>query len=234
MENEEKQVKNEIVIRKGELAVPHWMQARQLALQAAETITAIETDLDYGQAGEAINAFSHLIKDLEVERKKLTAPIDAVKKEIMAQEKELAAPMAAEQNRLRALANAYATKKAAEREAALKAAQEAAAEAAARRAAMEEEAAQAFGGASVVPEPAEGQAVAPFVPEAAPKSASIRQVAVYTYEIVDASKLDRKFLSVDESKIRAFCNYLKQMGVDPATVEEPGLVIKKEIRIDSK
>lgn len=225
-----------VTIRKQELAVAEWKGEQERALAAAAAIGAVNSDAEFDQAGQLINVCSHLCKQLESERKKLTAPLDAIKKDIMAQEKALSNPLIAEQTRLRSLANSYATRKAAEREAAERAAREAAAEAAAKAAEQAElqakarEAFGAFGDAGDVPVP---QAPTVIVPEQ-PKSSSVRQVAVITFEITDANALDRKFLSPDEGKIRAFCQYVKNMGIDPDTINEPGLKIKKEIRIDSK
>ena len=223
-------------IRKQELVVAEWKGEQERALAAAAAIGAVNSDAEFEKAGQLINVCSHLCRQLESERKKLTAPLDAIKKDIMAQEKALSNPLIAEQTRLRSLANAYATRKAAEREAAERAAREAAAEAAAKAAEQAElqakarEAFGAFGDAGDVPVP---QAPTVIVPEQ-PKSSSVRQVAIITFEITDANSLDRKFLSPDEGKIRAFCQYVKNMGIDPDTINEPGLKIKKEIRIDSK
>lgn len=217
----------DIIIRPQNLAVETWRQEQERTLAAAAEIMQVVTDEEFDRAGQLINAFAHLTKELEVERKKLTAPLDALKKQIMVQEKDLAFKLSVEQDRLREMANAYATRRLAEREAADRAAREAAA-AAAEQAEMQERAQEAFGAAPVQSAPA---AIA--VPDKL-KSTAVKQVTVFTFQITDAAKLDRKFLSPDEGKIRAFCQYLKNMGIDPATVNEPGLVIKKEVRIDSK
>jgi hypothetical protein len=57
---------------------------------------------------------------------------------------------------------------------------------------------------------------------------------VITWEITDAAKLDRKFLSPDEKKIRAFADDVKKNGIDPEAINEPGIVFHKEIRMDVK
>jgi hypothetical protein len=224
-----------ITIRKQDLAVAAWLQTRDQTLAVAAKLGTITTDAEFDQAGQLINACSHLCKELEAERKKLTAPLDAIKKDIMAQEKKLSGDIIAEQTRLRSLANAYATRKAAEREAAERAAREAEAAAAEQAADMAAKAREAFGAFDGVADnpPFPAAPVTPIVPPK-PQSTSVKQVTVYTFEVTDAAKLDRKFLSVDEGKIRAFCQYLKTAGIDPATVAEPGLVIKKEVRVDSK
>lgn len=213
------------------LVTAEWEQRREQAIQSAAAIEAINTDAEFDQAGQLINVCAHLCKELEADRKKLTAPLDAIKKNIMAVEKNMTSALTTEQTRLRALANVYATRKAVEREAAERAAREAAAEAAAKaaeQAELQAKAREAFGASVPIP-----QAPTVIVPEQ-PKSSSVKQVTVITFEITDASKLDRKFLSPDEGKIRAFCQYVKNMGIDPDTINEPGLKIKKEIRIDSK
>ena len=64
--------------------------------------------------------------------------------------------------------------------------------------------------------------------------ASMKQVVVITYEITDPSKLDRKFLSPDERKIRAFADDIKKNGLDAEAIVEPGIVFRKEIRMDVK
>jgi len=219
------------------LVTAEWEQRREQVIKSAAAIEAINTDAEFDQAGQLINVCAHLCKELEADRKKLTAPLDVIKKNIMAVEKNMTSALTTEQTRLRALANVYATRKAVEREAAERAAREAAAEAAAKAAEQAElqakarEAFGAFGDAGdSVPVP---QTPTVIVPEQ-PKSSSVKQVTVITFEITDASKLDRKFLSPDESKIRAFCQYVKNMAIDPETINEPGLKIKKEIRIDSK
>jgi hypothetical protein len=73
----------------------------------------------------------------------------------------------------------------------------------------------------------------PIVPEKT-IVAGMKQVSVITWEITDAAKLDRKFLSPDERKIRAFADDVKKNGIDPEAINEPGIVFHKEIRMDVK
>ena len=73
----------------------------------------------------------------------------------------------------------------------------------------------------------------PIVPEKT-IVAGMKQVAVIVWEITDAAKLDRKFLSPDERKIRAFADDIKKNGLDAEAIVEPGIVFHKEIRMDVK
>jgi hypothetical protein len=73
----------------------------------------------------------------------------------------------------------------------------------------------------------------PIVPEKT-IVAGMKQVAVIVWEITDAAKLDRKFLSPDERKIRAFADDIKRNGLNPEAIVEPGIVFRKEIRMDVK
>ena len=58
-----------------------------------------------------------------------------------------------------------------------------------------------------------------------------KQVVSYDFEVIDATLLDRKFMSVDEKKIRAFLQYAKAQGIDAEAITEPGLKVKKSISI---
>ena len=142
----------------------------------------------------------------------------------------------------------FATRKAQEREEAERAARQAEAEArllaeeearmAAEEAAKKAKAAEIFGvpveqiGQVFVAKP-EVAVPAPIVPEKT-SVAGMKQVVVITYKITDPSKLDRKFLSPDERKIRAFADDIKKNGIDPEAINEPGIVFHKEIRMDVK
>lgn len=195
-----------------------WLATKNDVMRQTLAFQTIENDSAFLQAGTLIETLGKLRKELETERKRLTAPLDAAKKEIMNREKLLANDLELQRERLRGLCGEYATKKQKEREEQQLARQQAQADAAM--------AADIFGGS------AEDTAL-PMVDDKL-ASGAIKQVIVYTFEIVDEAKLDRKFLSADETKIRAFCQYLKSMKVDPSTVQEPGLIIKKEVRIDGK
>lgn len=194
-----------------------WIEARDAAMQSAASISEVKSDLEFDKATSVVARLGDLRKELEAERKQVTAPIDKLKKGIMEQEKVLAANIEGERERLRVLASRYATEREKERQKQLEQQQQWQAE--------DEMSRQMFGGGTTLPA---------VEVDARLRSSTARQVVVYSFEVTDPSKLDRKFLSPDEKKIRAFVQYLKAQGVDPDTVSEPGLVIRKEIRIDSK
>ena len=194
-----------------------WIAERDAAMQSAANIRDVRSDLEFDAATSIVARLGDLRKELETERKQVTAPIDKLKKGIMEQEKVLAANIEAERERLRDLAAQYATMYEKERQRQIEQQQQ--------RQAEDEMARQAFGGGTTLPA---------VEVDAKLKSSTARQVVVYSFEVTDPTKLDRKFLSPDEKKIRAFVQYLKAQGVDPETVSEPGLAIRKEIRIDSK
>lgn len=208
---------NQLTLTNSNLAVAEWTAARDKALAAAAAITEIRDDAAFAAAGDAIEALGKVRKELETERKKVTAPIDDLKKQVMKQEKELAANIEAERERLRAAAGEYATAREAERQRQI--------EARAEAAAQDEMALDAFGGTVSQPQ---------VVVDAKLQGGAVRQTTVWEFEIIDASKLDRKFLSPDTAKIRAFVQAAKLQGMDPATVMEPGLRIYKTVRIDGK
>lgn len=194
-----------------------WIAERDAAMQSAANIRDVKSDREFDEATSIVARLGDLRKELESERKQVTAPIDKLKKGIMEQEKVLAANIDGERERLRTLASRYATERENERQKQL--------EQQAEWQAEDELSRQTFGGGTTLPA---------VEVDARLKSSTARQVVVYTFEITDPMKLDRKFLSPDEKKIRAFVQYLKAQGVDPDTVSEPGLAIRKEIRIDSK
>lgn len=194
-----------------------WVEARDAAMLVAVKIRQVTNGREFEEVSGVIARLGELRKELEAERKQVTAPIDKFKKGIMEQEKELAADIEAERERLRDLAAQYATMYEKERQRQIEQQQQ--------RQAEDEMSRQAFGGGTTLPA---------VEVDAKLRSSTARQVVVYSFEVTDPTKLDRKFLSPDEKKIRAFVQYLKAQGVDPDTVSEPGLVIRKEIRIDSK
>lgn len=199
------------------LARATWMDARDKALAAAMAIAEVKDDATFAAAGDAIEALGKLRKELETERKKVTAPLDYMKKQVMKQEKELAAGIEEARERLRAAAGAYATAREAERQRQI--------EARAEAAAQDEMALDAFGGTLAQPQ---------VVVDPRLKADAVRTVTVWDFEITDETKLDRKFLSPDMAKIRAFVQFAKTQGMDPAAIMEPGLRISKTVRVDGK
>ena len=230
------------------LAKQDWLARRDTTLETARGYAAINDETVADAVGTVIQQLQKLTKQLDDNRKELTRPLDAAKKQLTSQQKELQAPIDAEYIRLRSMLGEYATRKAQEREEAERAARQAEAEArllaeeearlAAEEAAKKAKAAEIFGvpveqiGQVFVAKP-EVAVPTPIVPEKT-IVAGMKQVVVITYEITDPSKLDRKFLSPDEKKIRAFADDIKKNGLDPEAIVEPGIVFRKEIRMDVK
>jgi ABC-type transporter Mla subunit MlaD len=233
------------------LAGQEWIDRRNVTVETARSYAAINDDNVSDAVGEVIQQLQKLTKQLDDNRKELTRPLDAAKKQLTSQQKELQAPIDAEYTRLRGLLGEYATKKAQEREEAERARRQAEAEAqmlaeeearkAAEEAAKQVKIAEVFGVSANQPQaeplpPPPPQVVAVPVPIVPEKTivAGMKQVAVIVWEITDAAKLDRKFLSPDEKKIRAFADDVKKNGIDPEAINEPGIVFHKEIRMDVK
>jgi ABC-type transporter Mla subunit MlaD len=233
------------------LARQDWIDRRNVTVETARGYVSINDDNVADAIGEVIQRLQKLTKQLDDNRKELTRPLDAAKKQLTSQQKELQAPIDAEYTRLRGLLGEYATKKAQEREEAERARRQAEAEAqmlaeeearkAAEEAAKQAKIAEVFGVSANQPQteqlpPPPPQVVAVPVPIVPEKTivAGMKQVTIITWEITDPSKLDRKFLSPDERKIRAFADDVKKNGIDPEAINEPGIVFHKEIRMDVK
>ena len=231
------------------LAKQDWLACRDYALETAKGYIAVNNDAIADAIGEVIQTLQKLTKQLDDSRKELTRPLDAAKKQLTSQQKELAAPIEAEYSRLRAMLGDYATRKAAEREEAERAVRQAEAEARllaeeeARKAAEEAQKRAAaiedvFGvkPAEQLPPPPASipiPAPTPIIPKKT-IVAGMKQVVVIAWEITNPNELDRKFLSPDEKKIRAFADDIKKNGLDPEAIVENGIVFHKEIRMDVK
>lgn len=231
------------------LARQDWIDRRNTVVETARGYVAINDDNVADAVGEVIQKLQKLTKQLDDARKDLTRPLDAAKKQLTTQQKELAAPIEAEYTRLRGMLGDYATCKAKEREEAERAKRQAEAEAQmlaeeqARKAAEEEKKRSAiedvFGVTEtremlgIEPTPAPLAVPTPIVPEKTIVT-GMKQVAIVTWEITNPAELDRKFLSPDEKKIRAFADDAKKNGIDVEAINEPGIIFKKEIRMDVK
>ena len=237
------------------LAKQDWLARRDTALETAKGYAAVNDEAVADAVGEVIQRLQKLTKQLDDNRKELTRPLDAAKKQLTSQQKELQAPIDAEYTRLRSILGEYATRKAQEREEAERAARQAEAEArllaedearkaveeAAKEAEKQAKIAEVFGISATQPQaeqlppppPVVTAVPVPIVPEKT-IVAGMKQVTVITWEITDPAKLDRKFLSPDERKIRAFADDIKKNGLDPEAIVEPGIVFRKEIRMDVK
>lgn len=231
-----------ITINTADLAAADWIAERDRLVAQSQAFAAIEDNDGFSAATGLIADLSKHRKVLDGQRRELTRKIDDIKRGIMDQERELAAALDAEYNRLRGLAGDYATRLERERAEAERARRQAEAEAAMRAeaeaAAQAEEAARAqslFGVDAVVappapptPPPVEPM---PVVPERTVATGGRKQVVVYDFEITDPTILDRKFMSPDEKKIRAFVQYAKAQGIEPEAINEPGLKVTKSISI---
>lgn len=226
------------IYQPGEIVAADWVTKRdQIVAAAAEIVTVADND-DFVAATAAIAKLAKHRKELDAARKSITGRLDDAKKEIMAQERTLAGSIEAEYNRLRAAAGDYATRLERERAEAERARREAEAEAAmkaeadaAARASEESRARSLFGSDAVAAAAAPVAPVIPVVPDRAYAAGGRKQVVTYDFEVIDASVLDRKFMSVDEKKIRAFLQYAKAQGIDAEAIAEPGLKVKKSISI---
>ncbi len=206
-------------------AVEIWKNNRDAVLQEAGALAKIENQQDYDNGTAIMAKINQLIKDLEKERKSLTAPLDKIKKEIMGQEKALVKDLDTAHYRLRVSCGEYYTNLQRERELAEQRKQAEEAE----RQMQNQTVADLFGAES-----AAIKATPKVIVPTRATSENAKAVEVWDFAITDETKLDRKFLSPDPSKIRAFLQYAKKMGQDPETLSEPGLKITKSFRIDGK
>lgn len=203
-----------------------WMREREALLKQAPGITAVATQSQLDESTQIRNAIRAHIKALEGERKRVTAPLDAMKREIMAQEKDLRAPLETEGARLQRLNNEYATRLAAEaaaerqrQQAELERQRLAAAEAEAKtRELFGDEAAE-----DPVPEPP------PPPPPEKPKAAGGRVVKRWTFEVTDPRALPREYLTVNEPAIRAHIQFATKTGADP---EIPGVRFQAHMSVE--
>ena len=205
-----------------------WMREREALLASAPRIVAITCQDDLDQCARLKNAIRTHIKTLETERKRVTAPLDDMKKEIMVQEKVLRAQLETEMNRLSKLSNSYATRLAADAE---EVRRHQAAELERQRMAAAEAEAQTrelFGDEATL-EPAPVAPPPPPPPPEKPKAAGGRVVKRWTFTVTDPRALPREYLTVNESAIRAHIQFAKKTGADP---EIPGVRFQKHMSVE--
>lgn len=231
------------IYQPGEIVAADWVAKRDEIVAGAAEIVTVADNADFESATAVIAKLAKHRKELDAARKSITGRLDDVKKEIMAQERSLAGGLESEYNRLRSAAGEYATRLERERAAAERARQQAEAEAAmkaeteaAARASEESRARSLFGADAVAAAPttqaaAEVAVPLPVVPDRAYAAGGRKQVVTYDFEVIDATLLDRKFMSVDEKKIRAFLQYAKAQGIDAEAIAEPGLKVTKSVSI---
>lgn len=206
-----------------------WIAKRDAVMNTAAEVTAVASDQELQFAGEVQTEISKLVKKLETERKAVTAPIDDMKRAIMAKEKELATPLKAELERIKALTSAYATECARRIE-----------EERRRREAEERRAAEAAVAAEDA-DPFGFNAPAPAAPAAEPmpmptmpKSASNRMVERWDFEVVDANAVPRELCSPDERKIRAVLAAKKAEGYKADQIVIAGVRISATVQVQSR
>ena len=206
-----------------------WIAKRDAVMNTAAEVTSVTSDQELQFAGEVQTEISKLVKKLETERKAVTAPIDDMKRAIMAKEKELATPLKAELERIKSLTSAYATECARRIE-----------EERRRREAEERRAAEAAVAAEEA-DPFGFNAPAPAAPAAAPmpmptmpKSAANRMVERWDFEVVDANAVPRELCSPDERKIRAVLAAKKAEGYKADQIVIAGVRISATVQVQSR
>lgn len=223
-----------------------WIDARDALTRKAGAIADVADDTTLRIAAGLLSDAKKHIAALERQRKELTAPLDAMKKAIIAQERDLADPLETEIDRLKTVSDRYATARAAQAEAARRAAAQAEADALQR--AAEEQArldaeadakrakvAAMFGAdaaAKIVTPIAEPAVVpAPVEVPAAPKVAGSRMVTRWSIRVTDPAAVPREFCVVDETKLRAWLNYQVKLGnTEPAM---PGVEFVAHVSVEA-
>lgn len=210
------------------LAKKHeWITERDALITQSAEVAKVDSDADVNMAGALQTKMSKHIKELEKERKAVTAPLDAVKKEIMAQEKELRAKLLAERDRLKALNDAYATKLYEAEQARKREAEEQARLQAMRDAEELQKASEAFGedvqvAVTEAPQIAEPEKV---------KMSGNRTVKRWSFEMVDSSMVPTDYLVLNDKAVRAYIKMAESMDKEP---DIPGIKFTARISVESK
>ena len=223
----------EIVEVKTSLSAAEWIADRDALVEQAKQIVQVTNEAEFETAGAIQSKGTKLIKKLENTRKEVTAPLDEIKKQIMAQEKTLRSGIEAEVARIKTLTNAYATEQARKAEEERRRIEEAERKAAEAQVAAEAAAAaDPFGfNAPVAP------VATPYIPQATVKkahSANNRVVEKWDFTVIDTNAVPREFLSVDETKIRTFLAAKKAEGYKADQLVVPGLKISASMQVCSR
>lgn len=213
-----------------------WTNARDLLIGRARQVHEVTNAAEFESAGAIQSEGTKLLRKLENARKEVTAPIDDLKKQIMAKEKELRADIEAEVNRIKSLTSAYATEQARKADEERRRIEEAERRAAEAQVAAEA-AAQADPFGFNAPAETTSLAPTPLIPTPTVKTAhssSNRVVEKWDFFIQDVNAVPRQFLTIDESRIRAFLNAKKAEGYRADELHIPGLVISASMRVYSR
>ena len=222
-----------------------WTAKRDAALATAAQITSVSDALSLNAATACEKEMKSLRRKLETERKRVTEPLDAAKKELMRQEKELRKSLDFEIDRLDKLNADYAYRMAQEAEAErrrIEAEERARAEAA--LAAQEEaelkaqEANAAFGLDAAEPQ-VSAAPVLPPAPTVIPtaqmaKAASAAFTEKWRFEVTDANAVPRELCSPDPAKVNAFLAAKKAEGYRPDQLTVAGLRIFATMQVRSR
>lgn len=234
---------NEVItVNPADIETADWLARRAELVERGKSITSVGSDDELETAGKFETDCKKLVKKLADIRKKLTAPLDEAKKELMAKEKALVAPLVNAQTRVNALTTAYANMLAqkAENE---RLARETAEREAAERALAEEEAARAKAEADAAfglppaetPPPAQPPPTPlPAVTTTGPRTTSNRFVEKWDFAVTDANAVPRELCSPDPAKIRAVLAAKKSEGYKAAQIVIAGLRITSSIQVYAK
>ena len=202
------------------------IQRKQDLLSTAATITVINDD-NVNNASSFVKQIDTFLKTVKNERLAFTRQLDEVKKQFMTKEHELCDELTNAKTMIQGLISAYLT----EKERARLEAEAALAQQEAHEKAQEEAEIAAMFGNAEPPPPVEETPQAILLPPKVEKTvvSNVRQVKVARWNITDASKLPREFLSVDESKIRTFANDKMKAGIDLKSIQIDGIEFFEEI-----
>ena len=204
-------------------------------LTTAATITEIN-DRNVNNASNFVKQIDTFLKSVKNERLAFTRKLDEVKKQFMSKEHELCDELTNAKTTIQGLISAYLTEKERQRieaekeRARLEAEAELARQEAEEKARQNAEIASMFGNNApqeTPPPPPQEMPPLPIVEKTV--VSNVRQVKVARWNIIDASKLPREFLSVDESKIRAFANDKMKAGIDLKSIQIDGIEFFEEI-----
>ena len=204
-------------------------------LAAKLDIPHIDNDDELAEAARRVKDAKGVIKQVEEARKAYTRQLDGLKKHLMGQEAELVAPLKRVVDAYATLSAAYAEKKHQAQLEAQRIAARAAAEAqlAQERAAAQAKAAEALG----ISAPTSAQEDADKAAERAANALSEQQLAAlkpvagvtlrtrWDFRVTDPDKIDRRFLILDASLVRAELQRLKKSGATLSSVHLGGIEV---------